>query len=514
MRVALYARVSSDRQDVDLSIATQLKQLREYATRNGHVVVREFIDEAESGRTAYRPQFREMISMARQTAKPFELILVYKYSRFARSREDSIVYKALLKKSGIQLVSITEPVDDSAMGKLMQSIIECIDEFYSENLGEEVTRGMRESASRGFYLSSRPPYGYRKVKVRDGLKEHTKLEIDESRSHIIASIFGEVINGKGLTEIVKGLNSKGISGPDGKGWSKTSLSKMLANEVYTGTIVWGRHSKRGLPVIRKENACPAIVNRSIYEQAQKFLYNRSFTCIHPKRASSQYLLSGLARCGHCGKAFIGMEAKNGKFSYYVCSTLNKKGSGSCAARYLNSKKLDGTVIDKIKKHVLTPENLTKLAEFVSQELDSDLESYQKELGPIEKELIDAGVRLRRLYDAIETGKISLDDLAPRIHELRERQAKLQSRKEELLSILSGHKSETPSEKEIAECAANLCQLLEKSSLVERKAFIRSFVKEVKITRENVLLTYTLPVPPAGVTEENLPVLSIVHYSGR
>jgi site-specific DNA recombinase len=143
--------------------------------------------------------------------------LIYEYSRFARSREDSIVYKALLKKNGIQLISITEPVDDSAMGRLMQSIIECIDEFNSENLGEEVTRGMRESASRGFYLSSRPPYGYRKIKVRDGLKEHTKLEINESQSRVIASIFSEVMEGKGLTQIARGLNSRGIAVLTGKG---------------------------------------------------------------------------------------------------------------------------------------------------------------------------------------------------------------------------------------------------------------------------------------------------------
>ena len=77
MRAVLYARVSSDRQDVDLSITAQLKQLRDYAARNGHILsVMEFVDEAESGRTSYRPKFREMISMARQTARPFDLILV------------------------------------------------------------------------------------------------------------------------------------------------------------------------------------------------------------------------------------------------------------------------------------------------------------------------------------------------------------------------------------------------------------------------------------------------------
>lgn len=302
MRTALYARVSSDKQDVDLSISAQLKALREYAARNHHIVVKEFVDQAESGRTAYRPQFRGMISLAKRTEKRFGLILIYKYSRFARSREDSIVYKALLKKSGVQLISITEPLDDTAMGRLMQAIIECIDEFYSENLGEEVTRGMRESASRGFYLSSRPPYGYRKVRVNDGGKERTRLEANEFQSRVVASVFDEVLKGKGLIEITKELNSRGIASPAGKGLGKASLRQILGNEVYTGTAVWGRNSKRALPPIRVENACPAIVDRESFQQVQSLLGQRSFGQVHPRRASSQYLLSGLARCGHCGEA--------------------------------------------------------------------------------------------------------------------------------------------------------------------------------------------------------------------
>ncbi len=164
MKVVLYARVSSDKQDVDLSISAQLRALRDYATRNDHQVVREFVDEAETGRTTARPAFKEMISLARHPNKPFEQILVWKYSRFARSREDSIVYKAMLKKVGVQVVSINEPFDDTPTGRLLEAIIESLDEFYSDNLGEEVTRGMRESAARGFYLSSKAPYGYRKVK--------------------------------------------------------------------------------------------------------------------------------------------------------------------------------------------------------------------------------------------------------------------------------------------------------------------------------------------------------------
>jgi site-specific DNA recombinase len=145
MKVALYARVSSEKQDTELSISAQLKAMREYAKRNGYQVVREFIDAAETGRTTARPAFREMVSLARRLNKPFEQILVWKYSRFARSREGSIVYKAMLKKNGIQVISINEPFDDTPTGRLFEAIIESLDEFYSDNLGEEVTRGMRES---------------------------------------------------------------------------------------------------------------------------------------------------------------------------------------------------------------------------------------------------------------------------------------------------------------------------------------------------------------------------------
>ncbi len=106
MKVALYARVSSDRQDIDLSITAQLNALREYASRNDHTVVKEYIDEAESGRSIDRPGFQNMIATARQKDTPFEAILVWKLSRFARNREDSIIYKSLLRKHGVQVISI------------------------------------------------------------------------------------------------------------------------------------------------------------------------------------------------------------------------------------------------------------------------------------------------------------------------------------------------------------------------------------------------------------------------
>ena len=132
---ALYARVSSERQDVDLSVAAQLRALRDYAQKNDYIVAREYVDEAESGRDADRPQFRKMLDEASGAEAPFNEILVWKFSRFTRKREHAVAFKSMLRRRGIRVVSITEHADDTPTGKLMEAIIESVDEFYSENLG-------------------------------------------------------------------------------------------------------------------------------------------------------------------------------------------------------------------------------------------------------------------------------------------------------------------------------------------------------------------------------------------
>ncbi len=514
MKTVLYARVSSEKQDVDLSIGAQLKSLRDYAAKSGHQIVREFVDEAESGKTSARPAFREMIAMARRPQKPFELILVWKYSRFARNRQDSILFKAMLRKNGVRVVSISEPSEDTPTGKLLEAVIESLDEFYSANLGEEVTRGMRESASRGFYVASLTPYGYRKVKVKDGGKEHPKLGPVPHQAQVISSIFQGVLDGEGLLEIAKGLNKEGITGPRGKGWTKTTVYGILTNEVYTGTLVWSRSSIRKLPPIRVENAWPRIVDRDTFDRVQALLKERSPARIHPRRTGSHYLLSGLAKCGHCGKALVGQDAKGGQFSYYVCGTLLKKGAGSCPAPYLNSHRFENLVVDRVKEHILTTENLTELVRLVNEQMDGANTDYRQRLDTVIGESEDVCRRLERLYEAVETGRIQVADLAPRIQQLRQRQEQLQATRLELEQRLSDRRVELADLETVTRYVGDLRNLLSTSSLAERKAFLRSFVNEVKVTNDKVLLTYSLPMPQEGISEEEAGVLPIVRYGGR
>ncbi len=515
-RVAIYARVSSEKQDVDLSISAQLKALREYAARNGYQVVREFVDEAESGRSIDRPAFKQMIGVAKQRHPPFEAILVWKLSRFARSREDSIVFKALLRKHGVQVVSITEPLTDTPTGKLLEAIIESLDEFYSANLGQEVLRGMRESASRGFYVAAYAPFGYQRVKVRDGNKERPKLQVHPHQAPLVARIFREFLAGAGLKDLARSLNNDGILTPRGKRWGKTTVHKILTNEAYTGTLVWGRTSKNSgkTEPIRVEGAWEPIVDRETFARVQSLLEQRAPVHQHPRRVNSHYLLSGLARCGHCGKAMVCQEAKSGQFSYYICSTLLKQGAGTCPAPYLNSQKFEKVVIDKIKERILTEKNLSELVRLVNEEMDAQATETRQRLETITAEIADVNRRLERLYDALESGKFSLNDLSPRIQLLRHREDQLQAARLELEGLLSERRIQLADEKMVRSYVENLRDLLTNSSIAEQKAFIRSFVKEVRVTSKEVVLTYTIPLQPEGPLQETATVLDTVHSGER
>jgi len=164
------------------------------------------------------------------------------------------------------------------VGRLLEGIIEVIDEFYSANLSQDVTRGMRESASRGFYPGGPPPYGYKRVKVQDGSVQRVKLEPDPTTAPVVERIFRECLVGKGLIEIARGLNHDGLITRKKNQWSKTAVHKVLKNEAYTGALIWDRQKLRkinnDLPPIRVENAWAPIIDRESFEQVQTKLGTR------------------------------------------------------------------------------------------------------------------------------------------------------------------------------------------------------------------------------------------------
>ena len=510
---ALYARVSSDRQDVDLSVSAQLRALKDYARANGYSVAREYVDEAESGRVANRPQFREMIEKGSKPKAPFEVILVWKFSRFTRKREHAVAFKSMLRRKGIRVVSITEQAEDNATGRLLEGIIESVDEFYSENLAQEVVRGMREAASRGFFLASNAPFGYKRVKVNDGGKERPTLEIDPATAPVVSEIFEKSLRGSGLKEICKELNERGITNR-GKRWYKGGLHYVLRNEAYTGAAVWGKTSKgeKTQDPVRVEGAWPALVSRGLFDDVQQAMRERAPKVRRPARVGSRFLLSGLLKCGVCGRPYSAQGAKSGQFAYYICGTLFREGAGTCSARYLNAPRLETFVVEKIRERILNEETIVALVTLVAEEIDAMAGELSGRLEVVEAELSDVRKRLERLYEAIETSELTLEVLSPRIMSLRHREEQLEAARDDAETQLEQRRVELPNTEEITRYVADFRDFLKDGTIPERKALIRNFVEGIEVVGDEATLTYTVPMPSDGVTSESASVLDFVKSS--
>ena len=491
---ALYARVSSDRQDVDLSIAAQLRALRDYAEKNDYLVAREYVDEAESGRIADRPEFQKMLNEANKPEAPFKEIFVWKFSRFTRKREHAVAFKSMLRRRGVRVVSITAQADDTPTGKLLEAIIESVDEFYSENLAQEVVRGMREAASRGFWMTTYAPYGYKRVHVQDGAAKRPKLELNPPADAVVRRVFDMVLQGKSILDVTKTLNAEGIPTTNGKKWLKTTIHTMLSHEAYAGTVVWGANAKDGAPPVRVEDAHPAIVSKRDFQKARRLLGSRAPKKVNPRRASSPYLLSGIAKCETCGKAMTAAEAKSGKYTYYICHSLLKRGKGTCKTPRLNAKSFEKLIVNEIRENVLTESNIRDLVKLLDEEMDGVARDQRERLQNIEEELEDVKKRLARIWNHIETTDTEMADASDRIREHRERKEKLEVAAEEARALLKERRQFLDSADTIAAFAAEMSEFLKTSELTETKAFVGSFVKEVVVKPGRAAIIYSIPTP--------------------
>ncbi|MDN4080090.1 recombinase family protein [Paenibacillus polymyxa] len=277
MNIVIYLRVSSEQQvERELSIPAQREALQRYADERGWSIVDEYIDEAKSAKTDARPDFQRMIAAAQQPDKHFDAIVVHKFDRFSRNRADHAIYKALLKKQGVTVVSASEPVDaDTPHGFLLESMLEVISEFYNVNLRHETLKGMRENASQGFHCGGRVPFGYRRVqkgrKVTYELGTHKEVEL-------VQQMFQMAVEGHGGKRIARVLNQQNII--EGKRWAPSTVLAILDNPVYLGKRVWNKKSDADGKLndasewIVTENAHPAIVDQQLWYAAQASLMER------------------------------------------------------------------------------------------------------------------------------------------------------------------------------------------------------------------------------------------------
>ena len=372
----------------------------------------------------------------------------------------------MLRRRGVRVVSITEQADDTPTGKLLEAIIESAYEFYSENLAQEVTRGMRETASRGFWMTTYAPYGYKRVYVQDGPKKRPKLELDPPADAVVRRVFDMVLQGKSILDITKTLTADGIPTVNGKKWLKTTIHTMLDNEAYTRAVVWGTNAKDGQPPVRVEDAHPAIISKREFRRVKRLLGSRAPRKVIPRRVSSRYLLSGIAKCETCGKAMTAAEAKSGKYTYYICHSLLKRGKGTCKPPRLNAKKcekIDGVARDQ--RHIL-------------ESIDGELEDVKKQLG-------------RVWHFIARSDSVAEAEASDLIVELRERKETLKVTAEKARGLLTERRQLLDGGATIAE---EMSEFLKTSEPTETRAFVYSFVREVQVKPGSAAIVYSIPTP--------------------
>ena len=296
---AAYVRVSTADQ-LEFSPDSQLKSIMDYAKREGYIIPSEYIfqDDGISGKSAdKRPAFREMIALAKEDDKPFDAIFVWEFSRFARNLEESVLIKNLLKRNGVAVKSVREPITDSPFGTLIERIVEWMDEYYLINLAHEVRRGMTEKAMRGEAMGT-APFGYT---VKD------KSFVPNDNAPIVQWVFEQYASGKGARAIAAELNGMGVKTRRGNPIDNRWVMYVLSNPAYIGKIRWSKegHARyartdyNGENVLMTDGKHEPIIDISLWETVQQRLAQRP-TDRYKRKGSKTFMLKGLCRCSSCG----------------------------------------------------------------------------------------------------------------------------------------------------------------------------------------------------------------------
>ena len=423
---AAYIRVSDERQD-EYSPDSQLKKIREFAAKDGYMIPDEYVfyDDGISGKsTKRRDDFNRMIAIAKEKTHPFDVIYVWKFSRFARNQEESMVYKNLLRKKGVTVISVSEPIPEGHFGSLVERIIEWTDEYYLVNLGAEVMRGMTEKASRGEPTCA-PPFGYF---MRDG-----KYYPDEEsgKANIVREVFTLYANGVKQREIALILANKGIRTRFGKKPENRWVDYMLHNHCYIGKIRWCPDgtksvSKRKLDndnIMVVDGHHEPLISMELWEKVQNMLeaQKKAYPKYAKKEQPVDYLLKGLVRCSACGGTLAaGGSSGKAKVRCLQCCNYSR---GSCRTSHsITIPRIEAAFIEGLKK-ALSEKQFTMAPKKPPKQSDPTAIDFDKLISVEERRLTRAKEAYLAEIDTIEQYAQNKKEITARIDDLIARRDK-------------------------------------------------------------------------------------------
>lgn len=411
---ALYIRVSTEDQS-ELSPDAQKRLLLDYAKKNEIIVSKDFIfAESVSGRHAQkRPEFQRMIATAKQPSHPIDVILVWKFSRFARNQEESIVYKSMLKKDRVDVVSVSEPLIEGPFGSLIERIIEWMDEYYSIRLSGEVLRGMKEKALQHGYQST-PCLGYDAV-------GHGKPFIINEAEYAMVSYIMDLYDNQNMDEtaIARRCNDLGYRTKRGNPFERRTIDRILENPFYCGTVTWNGVEFEGAHEVR--------LSRERFEKRQELIASRKRPIKARNVSACKHWLSGLIKCSICG-ATLSYTGSNA-CPYFQCWKYAKGFHKTSVA--LSVKKAEEAVMDYF-------DQILSGAEFTYVRKSQPKDSNDLEIERLQKELSKLESREKRIREAYESEIDTLEEYKANKERLTASRLKLNSQIENLL-----HDQEAP-----------------------------------------------------------------------
>ncbi len=501
MQIAIYARVSTGRQaENELSIPDQLRQMRQWAERNGHVIVKEYIEPGASATDDKRPVFQDMMLDTERKPAPFQLIIVHSFSRFFRDHIEGAIYQRKLRKHGVKLESITQQTGDDPSGEMHRSMIMLFDEYQSKENAKHTLRGMQENARQGYYNGSKAPYGYKTIDAgQTGTRGRVKkkLAIDEAEADIVREIFDLYVDGKddspriGIKEIAKRLNARGIT-MRGKPWRIQKIHDILSSLTYVGWHVFNRTDSKTMT--RKDESewvkvpVPAIIEQSQFDNATKLRAALTPMKCAPRRETSPNLLTGLLKCDCCGSTMVAVTSGKGEqYRYYKCSNRMSMGNTVCKSVAYKMDTLDDIVLNAFRQKIYTPEYIRAVIDDLRKATNKNGGEDKLKTKKLEAELKEIEQAETKLFEAIEKGVLELDD------RLKARVQQHKTRREAIIGELATlqHKQHTPLQTLTPQKIEAVAHVLNKRFSVSTpfsRAYLRATVREIRVTGDFLKLS--------------------------
>ncbi len=457
-RAALYLRVSTARQaEHDVSIPDQKRQGEAYCLARGYQLVETFIEPGASATNDRRPEFQRMIEAGTTKPAPFDVVIVHSFSRFFRDHFELEFYIRKLAKNGIKLVSITQEIGDDPMHVMMRQMMALFDEYQSKENGKHTLRAMKENARQGFWNGARPPIGYRVVAAEQrGAKVKKRLEIDPLHADTVRLIYRLALEGDGTSgpmgvkAITTYLNARRIFTRDGGRWGIGQLHRLLTRTTYVGQHEFNRRGAATGPkpvteLITAE--VPPLIDQATFDAVQAHLHARNPKVTPARVVSGPTLLTGICFCANCGGAMTLRTGKGGRYRYYTCSIKARQGETGCKGRSIPMEKLDNLVASHIEDRLLQPDRLEEVLASVLDRRQDRTERRREQLAELNQRATETDLRLKRLYDAIESGIADLAEpaLKDRIAGLKaiRDQARTDAERAQATLESSGNQSITP-----------------------------------------------------------------------